>query len=206
MKKGVNMKNYLGAMVIAGAITLGLFGLMASLVASSEYVEPTILDDVVIDLVEIPEPTEVITKTRVMPEPPKVPEIPDTPTDMPEATDEVGLMGVEGFSVDIGKTSIGAPTMAPVADNDATPVFRVDPKYPMEAVNAGITGWVKLAFDINKVGGVENIKVLEAEPKRIFNRAARNALKRWKYRPKVEGGKAQVQQGLSVLLEFNLEQ
>lgn len=200
------MKNYLGPMVIAGGITVGLFGVMASLVASDKHIEPIILDEVPIDIVSIPEPSKINKKVRVMPEPPKMPEAPETPTEIVETTGEVGPMGISDFTIDIGSASVGVPTMAPKADSEATPMFRVDPKYPVDAANSGISGWVKLAFDINKLGGVENVKVLEAEPKRIFNRAARQALKRWKYRPKVVDGQPKIQQGLSVLLEFNIEQ
>jgi protein TonB len=56
------------------------------------------------------------------------------------------------------------------------------------------------------VGGVEDVKVIEAEPKRIFNREAIRALRKWKYRPKMVDGKPQKQFGLTVQLDFTLNQ
>jgi protein TonB len=61
-----------------------------------------------------------------------------------------------------------------------------------------------LSFEINKIGGVENVQVINAEPKRVFDREARKALRKWKYKPKMVDGKPQHQTGLSVQLDFKL--
>jgi protein TonB len=91
-------------------------------------------------------------------------------------------------------------------DRDARPIVRVPPRYPPSAASQGIEGWVKLSFTINELGGVEDVLVLDSEPKRLFDRAAKRALSRWKYQPKLEQGQAIVRTGLSVVLEFNLQQ
>ena len=91
-------------------------------------------------------------------------------------------------------------------DGDATPIVRIEPKYPVQAARDGKEGWVKLSFTINEVGGVEDIEVMDAEPKRIFDREARRALDKWKYKPKIEDGKPIKQFGLIVQLDFKLDQ
>lgn len=48
--------------------------------------------------------------------------------------------------------------------------------------------------------------VVDAEPKRVFDREAIRALKRWKYSPKVVDGKAVQQPGIMVQLDFSLDQ
>jgi protein TonB len=89
-------------------------------------------------------------------------------------------------------------------DGDATPIVRIDPKYPPEAARDGKEGWVELSFTINEVGGVEDVEVIEADPKRIFDREAKRALRKWKYRPKVVDGIPERQPGLKVRLDFTL--
>ena len=90
-------------------------------------------------------------------------------------------------------------------DGDATPIVRIKPKYPMAAQRKGTEGWVRLSFSINEVGGVEDIVVLEAKPKRVFDRSAKRALKRWKYRAAMVEGKAIKQTRLSIQLDFTME-
>ncbi|GAC21529.1 energy transducer TonB [Paraglaciecola arctica] len=87
---------------------------------------------------------------------------------------------------------------------DARPIVRVEPKYPTMAAKDGIEGWVKLSFSVTPSGTVNNIQVLDAEPKRMFNQAAKRALAKWKYKPNIQAGKAQAQDGMMVMLDFKL--
>jgi protein TonB len=87
---------------------------------------------------------------------------------------------------------------------DASPIVRVEPKYPTMAARDGTEGWVKLSFSITPSGTVNNIQILDAQPKRTFNQAARRALAKWKYKPNIQAGKAQAQDGMMVMLDFKL--
>lgn len=86
------------------------------------------------------------------------------------------------------------------------PIVRVEPRYPSQALREGIEGWVTLSFDVDKTGSVKNVLVLDAEPKRVFNRAAVNALSKWKYRPKVVNGQVLDQVGLETKMQFSIGQ
>ena len=83
-------------------------------------------------------------------------------------------------------------------------IVRIDPKYPTQAARDGLEGWVMLSYTIDNSGRVTDITVLDASPQRIFDREARRALAKWRYKPAVKGGKAQAVPGVMVLLEFNL--
>ena len=90
-------------------------------------------------------------------------------------------------------------------DKTATAMVRIDPRYPAEAAKNGIEGWVKLSFSIDVTGAVIDVEVLDAEPKRIFDREAVKALRSWKYQPQMSNGKAVVQRNLQVQLDFSLD-
>lgn len=94
---------------------------------------------------------------------------------------------------------------AGTAGTASTPVVRIEPQYPRKAAMQGIQGWVRLSFDITAMGTVENVEVLDSQPKRIFDMEAKRALLKWKYKPKMEDGKAVPQKGEKVQLDFKLE-
>jgi protein TonB len=88
----------------------------------------------------------------------------------------------------------------------ATPQFRVDPAYPPQASRDGVEGWVKLGFTVSASGTVTDISVIDAKPSKVFNREARRALKKWKYKPKLVDGKPVAQYNMVVVLDFKLAQ
>lgn len=86
----------------------------------------------------------------------------------------------------------------------ATPIVRIEPKYPRNAVKQRIEGWVQLSFDIDKAGKPTNIKVVKAQPQQVFDKSAIKALSKWTYQPKIENGVPTVRKGLSVQLDYSL--
>lgn len=86
----------------------------------------------------------------------------------------------------------------------ATPVIRIEPKYPEQAAQNGTEGSVILQFDISKDGSTDNIEVVESFPQQIFDKESVAALEQWTYKPRIQGGKAQIQTGLQVQLDFRL--
>jgi TonB family protein len=93
------------------------------------------------------------------------------------------------------------------------PIIRVEPKYPVQPARDGKTGCVTLKFTVDKVGGVKDIKIIKSvpmtkgglfsSPTGIFDRAAKNAVKNWRYTPYVEDGKLKEYEQI-VQLNFQL--
>jgi len=61
-------------------------------------------------------------------------------------------------------------------------------------------------FSITPAGTVKDAKVVDADPKGIFDDAAIKAILRWRYNPKVEEGVAVERVGLRTMLRFQIEQ
>jgi periplasmic protein TonB len=66
----------------------------------------------------------------------------------------------------------------------------VQPSYPTNASRKRIEGWVELTYTVSESGDVSDVRVLDAKPKREFDREAIRAIEGFKYRPKIENGRA----------------
>ena len=93
----------------------------------------------------------------------------------------------------------GAPS-----DADVIPLVRIEPRYPSRALSRGVEGWVLLEFTITPTGTVRDIAVVDAEPPMLFNSAAQRAVRRWKYKPRIEDGIAVERPGVQVVLTFEI--
>lgn len=201
------MLRLLASILLGVVVTFGLFVFMAKLISSGDKSNQKEFTNIVVEINTTPPESRTQQRNRVPPPPPpppKQPPKPTTPEPEPQISDTSGF-SISMPSVDVGGTSSGlSGPGALLRDGDATPIVRIEPKYPTKAARDGITGWVKLRFDINELGGVENVKVTDASPKRVFDREAKKALRKWKYKAKIVDGKPQYQTGLTVQLDFNL--
>jgi len=64
----------------------------------------------------------------------------------------------------------------------------VPPRYPTTAVRANQEGWVEVTFTVTPEGTVDDVKVVDAEPRHVFDRAATEAASRWKFQPATQDG------------------
>ena len=102
-----------------------------------------------------------------------------------------------------GATNIGT---ASGSDTDIVPLVRVNPQYPMRALQREIEGWVEVRFTISTAGTVKNPVVIAYYPSTIFNRCALRAIRKWKYNPKIEDGEPVERPGVIVRLNFRLDE
>jgi protein TonB len=202
------MVRFLVSILLGAAVTFALFSFMAFLVSSSDRSKEEKLENIVVEVNTTPPKSAAETRRRVPPPPPPPPKTPPKPqAPEPEANNaNSGLsFNMPGVQLAGASTGISAPGAGFGRDGEATPIVRIEPKYPIQAARDGKEGWVKLSFTINEIGGVEDVKVIEAQPKRIFDKEAKRALRKWKYKPKVVDGKPQRQPGLTVQLDFKMD-
>lgn len=198
------------ASVLAVGLTGGLFWFLSALIhVSLERVDRRTAAK--IEFTRLRRDTEVKTIKRHKPEldkPAQAPSVPQISTavslgsgaekiavDAPVVDGRAGLRGLAGG---LGVNVAGS-------DREEIPLVRIEPDYPQRASQRGIEGWVVVQFTITPAGTVTEARVVDAQPKGIFDAAAVKAVERWKYNPKVENGVAVERRGVQVMLTFKLE-
>ena len=63
------------------------------------------------------------------------------------------------------------------------PAHHVPPDYPETAGRNGVEGDVEVAISVDADGAVEDVRVIDADPPGVFERAARRAVAKWRYCP-----------------------
>jgi protein TonB len=192
------------AFAIALVVTFGLFWTMQALIGvGGELEEGTASPR--IEFVRLKRDSSPIEKKR---EPPKreKPDQPPPPPDisMSKATLDPGAVVAIVPDVDTGG-ALGGIGMGGGADRDAVPLVRINPEYPMRARQRGVEGWVTIQFTISKAGTVVDPVVVGSQPRKVFNRSALQAIRKWKYNPKIKDGVAVERPGQKVTLEFSME-
>ncbi len=194
------------AFLLAMGITMGLFFLMQSLISQDPSVGEK-RKNKSIEFVRIKRESTLQEKERKLPDKPKKEEPPpppqldfSTPDDAAGETMSIAASGID-TGVSLGTGMGGLAT----ADSDVAPMVRVLPQYPARAQERGIEGYVIVEFTIAVDGTVKDAIVLDSQPSKIFDRAALRAIRKWKYKPKVEDGQAVERSGVRVRMPFELE-
>ena len=188
-------------------VTFVLFVGMAKLISggAKRYEDRTAAP--VIDIVMDKPKSAVQERKRVPPPPPPPPAQPQKVTQVQpdQVSPDAPAIAMDLPAVELSGNSAGMSEPAMVArDGDATPIVRIEPKYPVKAAREGKEGWVKMRFTIAKDGSTKDIEVIDAQPPRLFDSEAKRALSKWKYSPKMEGGKPLEQPGIVVQLDFKM--
>ncbi|MBY6205931.1 energy transducer TonB [Halomonas denitrificans] len=202
---------YLISLVLAVVVTLAAFYFMHKLISNAggdnEVLEPP--PGIRFGPVEI---DDTITKeSRKRPEPPPPPEEPPPPPDLEIAQVEqtpVNMPQLDlpdlNFSPTGGNPVLGNFNTNRNAEGDVVPLVRIQPQYPRDAAMNQIEGYVRVQFTITETGAVTNPRVIDAEPPRVFDRAALRAILRWKFKPRIVDGVA-VARTATQTIDFNLD-
>jgi protein TonB len=176
-----------GATALGAGVTALVLLLMQTLIESED------------GAVETPEPAPALNFVRLLedepvdgrPERPEPPPEPDQPPPPPRLTldDDTAPLTVASFTPPESGPTPG-PRGAAMSEGEALPIVKVRPVYPRSAISRGIEGHVLVRFTIDTLGRVTDVEVLEARPRGVFERAAVQAVERFRYKPRVVNGQA----------------
>ena len=106
-----------------------------------------------------------------------------------------------------GAGTAGAAANGEVAgDAQSSPAVLVkgaQPSYPREALRLRQSGWVVVSFTIEPNGRTGDVHVVDSQPRRLFDRAALEAVGRYRFTPAMKNGVA-VSATRQQRIEFNL--
>jgi protein TonB len=197
---------------IALAVAFGLFTLMHTVITVSGHGLDKVESLPTIDFVRLRRDSQVEAMQRRKPPPPP-PEPPPPPSKMRIDTGSVsaGSLAFAMPNVDLNANlgggsfvgQMGSAGAGGMFDGDIIPLQQIQPQYPRDAQRNRISGWVQLEVLVNADGTVRSARVLESNPRGLFEAAAVQAVLRWKFKPKVVNGQP-VQQKGAQRIEFKL--
>ena len=91
-----------------------------------------------------------------------------------------------------------------IVASEYLPIVKANPKYPRRAQLRGIEGYVVLEYVVDETGRVVNPRVLEAKPRRTFDKAAIEATQLYRYLPAIKEGRPIAVSGVRTRITFEM--
>jgi len=198
---------YLLGLVLAVVTTVGLLWGMQALIAGGSDVMSEPPRGNVLDFIRLKKEEQMVQKERKPQKPakPKTPPPPMVQPQMAQANPNAQAIS-SSFSADISLDGgLSGGLSLDSGDGDYLPIVKVAPIYPRRAQARGIEGFVIVEFIVTKTGAVRDAVVVTAEPENIFNRAALDAVLKFKYKPRVVDGVAMEVSGVQNKISFAID-
>lgn len=93
------------------------------------------------------------------------------------------LVGVGAMATASTPAFAQADDCVPAEHITLNPIVREPVGYPEEAYLQQIEGHVIVSFDVNRQGTVENLRIVESEPRGAFEHGVIQSVMRWRYEP-----------------------
>ena len=225
-RPGLSPARFGGPLLMGLALIVSMFWLLHALISGggnglkkSEAL-PTI------DFVRLKKSFEVETRERKpppqLPEKEKAPEVPTQKMQVEGPTGDTVNIGPMKVDKDVAKNTGFALS---ASDGEYLPIVKVAPLYPESAAERGIDirqlteetyknfkedvaaleGYVLLEFTVTETGATADPVVIESQPSGIFDDAAKKAVLKFKYKPRVENGKPMRVEHVRHVITFKLD-
>jgi protein TonB len=183
-------------------LSLILFGGMYSVIKVGRHKLEKAEALATIDFVRLKRDTDLETLSRRKPPPP--PPQPPPPPKMKIASAGATQGAMTGLDIPTlslkadlsgGLMSGTKGAASGMFDGEIIPLQCPPPIYPSDARRAGITGWVEVELVVAPDGSVRSVKVVDAQPRGMFEAAAAQSQQRCRFKPKIVDGKPAEQRG-----------
>jgi protein TonB len=197
---------YAFSILIGTVVTLSLLFIMQLLIVTGKQALTDPRERHKLEFVRIKRNENVNTQDLTPEKPPKPPETP--PETPPQDRDNIDP---NAPTIDVGRpevnanTDIGGPGAMNIAEGDYLPIVRVAPVYPSRALSRGLEGFVDMSFTVTATGSVRDPIVLQSTSS-LFERAATQAVLKFKYKPRVVDGVPVEVSGVKTRITFELEE
>jgi len=198
---------YIMGLTLAVIVTFFLLWGMQALIAGGNNVLTEAPRGNVLDFIRLKKDQDVVKKERKPQKPakPKTPPPPMVQPQMQQANPNAEAVS-SSFAADIqADASLSGGLSLDTGDGDYLPIVKVAPIYPRRAQSRGIEGYVIVEFVVTKNGSVRDPRVIEAKPESIFDRAAMDAARKFKYKPRVVDGVAMEVAGVQNKISFQID-
>jgi protein TonB len=188
-------------------MTFILFWGMQKLIAGGNEAMTEPVKGNVLDFIRLKKEEAVVKKERKMQKPAKPKEPPPPMTTPPMQQSNPNATAAKNtFAADIqADTGLSGGLSLDTNDGDYLPIVKVAAIYPRRAQSRGIEGFVVVEFTVSKTGAVTNPLVVHAEPEGVFDRAALDAVVKFKYKPRVVDGVAMAVGGVQNRISFEID-
>jgi periplasmic protein TonB len=197
---------YAFAIVTGVIVTLSLLFLMHLLIAYGEEAITKPRARHMLEFVRVKRNENVQTEDIKPEKPPPPPEVPPEvpPQDLDNVDPNAATVNIPPPSVS-NDMQIGGPGGMNIAEGDYLPIVRVAPVYPARALSRGVEGYVDMGFTVTTAGTVKDPVVLFSTSS-LFERAATQAVLKFKYKPRVVDGQPVEVPNVKTRITFKIEE
>jgi protein TonB len=209
------MKLRVVCVVPAVAVVLALFWVLQSMIRVAAAPPALHRPLHLVDFVRVDKERPLVKKKRFKPEKPTPAKQPVKPKIHVQQSLQMEKMPLLQANIDLdvpidlsavsvlGDAPVAAPGGREISTN-VLPLATIPPVYPRRARMMRKEGYVKLEFTITIFGTVKDVEIVESSPPRLFDTSAKNALLRWKFKPKANGKQA-VEQRAVIQIDYRLD-
>jgi protein TonB len=172
-----------------------IYALVTGLARKAVEVIKKPLTATIIEEIKTPPPPPPPPPPRKIVEPPKMQQTYVPPPDVPVPTQTTEPVITSVTPTPPPEPVVIAPPAPPVVEappappkpairRGAVPIERVEPVYPREAIKDNISnGKVVARLQVDEKGLVTGVTIVEANPRKVFDREVIRALSLWKFKP-----------------------